>query len=188
MSKKREIFNVSLYVAFFFVLMLLTSTYFVIVLTNFDNSIAQKTKDYVVLDNQDISSYYTESELNHLDEVKDLFDNFVDVLKYLWLSFILIIYFLRTRFFHISKKIFNEAFKLTTVVIVIATLIKLTFFDNLFAFFHRLFFTTQWIFDSSSLLIQLFPLRFWMEKTFEVVVLSFVFYFVVLMLYRKRLK
>ena len=188
MKQKKEFFNISLYVVFFFVLMLFTSTYFVIISTNFNNPVARLTKDYVVYGNGDISTYYTAEEIDHLNEVKELFGNFADILKYLWLSFILVIYFFRSSLFRVSKNMFDNAFKLTSIFIISITLVKLILFDNLFALFHRLFFTTQWSFSSKSLLIQLFPMSFWMRKTFDVIVLTFALYFVVLILYRKRLK
>jgi len=66
------------------------------------------------------------------------------------------------------------------ILLVTIGVLAYTKFDVFFTYFHRLFFEgNSWLFAFSDTLIQLFPLQFWVDATWILVLLTVVEYIVV---------
>ncbi|MFZ3070052.1 MAG: TIGR01906 family membrane protein [Anaerolineaceae bacterium] len=114
---------------------------------------------------QDGSSLFNESELEHMEDVKQVVKSSLTV----WYALIgvsigIVVWFLSMR----SWKKFSGALRngaWLTVGLIIAIVVMLAVnFDALFDQFHRLFFSEgTWLFYANDTLIRLFPLVFWRD-------------------------
>ena len=132
----------------------------------------QETMNF--LDGDELNLNYTTSEFSHLEDVKSVM-NFIDYLFYLSLIIItfIITYYKRNK--EQLKKLFKYGGITTLVTVGLILLFALISFNSTFTIFHRIFFPQgNWIFPSDSLLIQTFPIEFFMGISLKMFLLSLV--------------
>ena len=108
---------------------------------------------------------FTPAELSHLDDVKTVMNGAAGIFFVLTLLTLFIL-------FHVpDKKSFLFAALAVFLMDFLLLLLALFHFDQLFSSFHSLFFASEtWIFPSDSLLIQLFPLSFFIATTKRILI------------------
>lgn len=175
--KSRKIFNytiTSFFLAFYLVFSVLLSIFLVSNITNFENQFSEDTKNYILtgIANENIYSTYTDSEMIHLFEVRQLYKKFLNLFK-----FSIIILFCFILFFY-NLKNFKINFRKTAVFYAIFFFILIFFmlynYDFLFILFHEFLFTEAYNFPVNSLLIMQFPYNFWFNKVIEVFIFALI--------------
>ena len=117
---------------------------------------------------------YSERELSHMVDVKDLASNG----KIIWAGMLLIFIILglfswKYKTLDWFKDSISFGGLLTVSALAIISLIGLLSFDALFTTFHQIFFEDgTWTFYYSDTLIRLFPVRFWQDVIVFELVLS----------------
>ena len=120
--------------------------------------------------NEDLSEAFSEREAKHLFDVKELINK---SLLFFYFAFLIEI-FLFTLFFALDKKSFLDVFVKTVVygsslVLVLSAVLFIFSFSSLFSSFHSLFFAEgTWLFPSESVLISVFPEKFFYDFFFRV--------------------
>ena len=109
---------------------------------------------------QELNLNYTSSEISHLKDVKGVM-NFIDYLFYLSLIIITLI----ITYYKKNKKQLIKLFRyggITTLISMgIILFLSLFAFNTTFTIFHQIFFPQgNWLFPTNSLLIQTFPIEF----------------------------
>jgi integral membrane protein (TIGR01906 family) len=122
----------------------------------------QETVDFLQQD-MELTLNYTSSELSHLEDVKEVM-NWMEIAFYV----LLLICTLIVTYYKRNKKMLKNLLRCGGVRTVIAVLLFLAIayfsFDFLFTGFHQLFFPQgNWLFPADSLLIQTFPLEFFIS-------------------------
>ncbi|MDP3698646.1 MAG: DUF1461 domain-containing protein [Nanoarchaeota archaeon] len=109
-----------------------------------------------------LAAEFTELEASHLKDVKKVMDYADYILYVLLLGVTLVItYFWKKKDFVL--KLLNDGGKAAIAAMIVVSAFSLLFFDLLFALFHKIFFPQgNWIFSPDSLIIQTFPLEFFM--------------------------
>lgn len=105
---------------------------------------------------------FTEPEISHLQDVKEVM-HYVDYIFYVLLLLIsgIVTYYKKDKEF--LFKLCDFGGKTTTAAIIILGVLSYFFFDLFFVLFHNIFFPQgNWIFAPDSLLIQTFPLEFFL--------------------------
>lgn len=116
----------------------------------------------------------TENEMSHLEDVKKVM-NYIDYAFYFLLLVLIIILTYHKQDQEQIKKLFKYGGITTVVSILFVLLFSLTFFDSLFTIFHQIFFPQgNWTFPGSSLLIQIFPLQFFINISRNIFLLSLI--------------
>ena len=103
---------------------------------------------------------FTESEVSHLQDVQQVIKkgNYVFYVLLLMLTITLSYYKKEMEFI---QKLLNYGGKTTLVTVLIILFTSFFFFDTVFTLFHFLFFPQgNWLFPVNSMLIQTFPLDF----------------------------
>lgn len=144
-------------------------------LTRVDNVLG-----YIAYDEQIIEKGFSEKELIHLKDVKDVF---------WWIFLILDIFLIITAIlivilFMIDDRIFlqntGKAFMISGIlgsIIIISLLLMIFSFSFSFTLMHKiLFIDTSWIFPEGSLITSLFPLRYFRNFLFKLTINSFFSY------------
>jgi len=109
---------------------------------------------------------YSEREIFHLKDVRNL----------IWASWLLLFLLLIPIFF--SKNIKKELYKGGIYTIILTLLLTLTLlsFSTFFTFFHKILFTNDlWLLPANSILIQMFPQEFFIESTKQILLYTFIF-------------
>ncbi|MBU2475020.1 MAG: DUF1461 domain-containing protein [Nanoarchaeota archaeon] len=114
--------------------------------------------------NEELSSTYSEREIMHLQEVKELIQSLTATLRLGLLLFALMSLSLYIK----NKKDFAKGLfyggNLTILLLIIFLIIFLINFQFFFTTFHKLLFKTDyWLLESGSKLLQQFPLEFWVQ-------------------------
>jgi len=138
------------------------------------NENQQQTIDFLQ-NKEELKLNYTTAEVSHLVDVKSVI-KFSDYLFY----FLLLVLTLIITCYKKNKKLLQKLFLyggITTVAFILFILLfSLLFFDISFNLFHQIFFPQgNWIFSTDSLLIQTFPIEFFMTISRNIFLLSFVF-------------
>ena len=146
------------------------------------NSIAifnTEIKNYPELNNffkydQSLPGEYSEQEIIHLHEVRDLVKNLNSILV---MGIILLILSLISLSIRNKKSIpsalYYGGFITTTLCFIIIAFVLINF-DLFFLLFHKLFFnTSNYILSSNSKLIQTFPSYFWSKISLKIFLLIF---------------
>lgn len=112
---------------------------------------------------------FSEKEVTHLYEVKDLAKKGVYVLAITLFILVISLIILNYK----AKKYFNKSFfygsYLTIIIFFILIILAIINFNFLFTNFHRIFFqTSNWLLSESDLLITLFPLSFFINTTAKI--------------------
>ncbi len=118
---------------------------------------------------------FEENAVSHMQDVKNVFF-YVDVIFYVSLFFLT----LMITYYQSDKTMFQKIFKYggwTTVIgLSVITLFSLISFNTLFTLFHKIFFPQgNWQFPADSLLIQTFPIEFFIGIAVKTFLLTIVF-------------
>ena len=135
------------------------------------------------LDNkEELNLNYTSSAVSHLEDVKGVM-NFIDYLFYFSLLVCtgIITYYKKNK--EQLMKLFKYGGITTLVSIGFILLFALFAFNHVFTLFHQIFFPQgNWIFPTNSLLIQTFPIDFFIGISFKIFLLSIGFGIVFILL------
>jgi len=120
---------------------------------------------------------YTADELSHMEDVKGVVRWMLTGLSVLMLILVLITYSYVKKGQRLEMLAALRRGAWATIGLIAAILILVTVaFDQLFTWFHMLFFENgTWKFYTSDTLIRLFPIRFWQDAFIAVGVLSIIF-------------
>jgi integral membrane protein (TIGR01906 family) len=118
---------------------------------------------------------YTSSELSHLKDVKKVM-GFIDYLFY----FSLLVCTLVITYYRKSQQQLKKMFKysgLTVLIIMgLILIISILSFNFMFTIFHQIFFPQgNWMFASNSLLIETFPIEFFISISSKIFLLTIIF-------------
>ena len=151
------------------------------------NENQQRTIDYLQKD-EELNLGYTNLEFSHLQDVRKV----MKAADYLFYFSLLIL----TLIFTYHKKDRKQLAKLlkcggiATISFMLAILLlSALFFNQVFALFHQIFFPQgNWTFASDSLLIQIFPLEFFIGISRNIFVLTIIegIIFILLFFYLKN--
>lgn len=122
--------------------------------------------------NQELSLNYSESEFSHLVDVKELMQGF-DILFYLLLLFctLTLTYYKRKQ--ENLKKILYYGGILTLSLAGVILILVIVNFNFAFTFFHSILFPQgNWLFPENSLLIQIFPIGFFVAVSVKIFLLA----------------
>lgn len=115
--------------------------------------------------NEELGNYYSEREILHLEDVKQLIKNTM-VLFYIILAISLLLFiYLTAKGYHnyLSKTLINGG----TICISLIILLALYFFINFdasFIIFHKIFFRNDlWLLSNESLLVNIFTEKFFLH-------------------------
>ena len=118
---------------------------------------------------------YADDEVSHLDDVKKV----MDYLDYLFYGLMLALTLIITHHKKNRKellRLFSYGGTATISAILIVFLLSLASFNAVFTVFHQLFFPQgNWIFPADSLLIQTFPIIFFVTASKNIFILSLFF-------------
>ena len=142
----------------------------------------ESTIDYLQ-NNRELSLNYTIMEVSHLEDVKGV----IKIIDYLFYSCLLvltlILTFYRKKKEEIKKLLFYGGIT-TGAALGLILLFSLTAFDLAFTLFHNVFFPQgNWQFASDSLLIQTFPLGFFIGMSYKIFVQSLIYGIIFILLY-----
>lgn len=157
---------------FCFLFLILFSAQLVLLLINQTEN-QEQTLNYV-LNREELNLNYTSLERSHLEDVKKV----ISVANYwFYLSLVIvagmILYYLKDRFK--LKKLFLWGGITTATMMGIIILLAIISFNSSFTVFHQIFFPQgNWQFPADSLLIQTFPLEFFIEISFFIFILTLI--------------
>lgn len=132
----------------------------------------------------ELSEEYTKNEVSHLQDVKQVM-KYADYALYALLLVITltITYYKKDKQFVL--KLFNYGGKVIVAAIILLGAFSLFFFEVMFTLFHKIFFPQgNWIFVPDSLLIQTFPLEFFIGISKNIFALTLVLGVLVLVIRR----
>ncbi|PIZ51655.1 hypothetical protein COY27_02980 [Candidatus Woesearchaeota archaeon CG_4_10_14_0_2_um_filter_33_13] len=162
---------ISIIFALFLFTFLILFAYKVTLATSSLSNNQQETIDYLNY-NREISLNYTSAEISHLQDVQVLMNN-VDYTLYLSLLICTLILTLQRR----KKEKFRRSLLYGGVITIVFTflilVISLISFTSAFNFFHRIFFPQgNWLFSFNSLLIQTFSLKFFIDISIRIFLIT----------------
>lgn len=108
---------------------------------------------------------FAPDELTHMEDVKEV----VTISSTVWyvlggVSIAILLWFVIMRQWDSIRKAFNAGGWITVGLLSALLVFLAVSFDQLFVYFHRLFFEDgTWTFSQSSTLIRLFPFEFWRD-------------------------
>jgi len=125
-----------------------------------------------LLNKSQLPAEMTEFEVSHMEDVKNVF---VVSMGVLFFSIFLITFLV----FKIKNKHVWQAFKkssiLAILIIVLLLILSLFNFENLFIYFHEIFFPQgNWMFPFDSLMVQVFPEELFENLAISSLVISFI--------------
>ncbi len=168
--KNRKFISV-LFCTLLLILLLLLSYKMVLFFT--DATPAQK-QVFSFLDGKgELATEFTELEISHLQDVKKVM-KYADYLFYLMLSVVtaMITIYRKDKVFLLH--LLNYGGKVTIAAVLLVGVSALLSFDQVFAAFHKIFFPQgNWTFAADSMLIQTFPLDFFVGISWNVFLLTF---------------
>lgn len=157
---------------FCFLFLILFSYQLVLLLINQTENQAQSIN--YVSNRGELNLNYTALEISHLDDVKKVIS-----LAHYWFYFSLVVvagmilYYLKDKFK--LKKLFLWGGITTTAVMGVILLLGIISFNSSFTVFHQIFFPQgNWQFPVDSLLIQTFPLGFFIEISLFIFILTLI--------------
>ena len=126
--------------------------------------------------------YFTDQEKSHMKDVKSLIDTLMTIYYAAAILSIIVFAYLFVKFKDdkfsfisiIAKSLLYSSIA-CIVFLVILFLSSVFYFDQLFILFHHVFFPQgNWMFDSSSLLITLFPQQFFFDTALKIFIYAVV--------------
>ena len=150
--------------------LLLLSYKIVLGFTNLDEN-QHRTINFLQKD-EDLNLSYTKLELSHLQDVRKV----MKAAEYLF-YFLLLILTLIFTYLKKDKRKLIQLLKyggITTISFILVILLSsILLFNQVFALFHQIFFPQgNWTFASDSLLIQTFPLEFFIQISRNIFILT----------------
>ena len=133
---------------------------------------------------------YNARELSHMEDVKNLVTlmRYVLAVGMILLLILSIVLVLMKDKSEVQKAFFRGGWAVFVLIGTILFFVALSF-NQLFTWFHQLFFSSgTWLFYTSDTLIRLFPLRFWRDAFIFVGLLSLIIAGSVIMLNRRKRK
>lgn len=125
-----------------------------------------------------LSPHYNETEILHMEDVKDLF-NLARIIKYncLTITLLLVLYFVKTKQYIFLKNIITLGLFSNHIILLIITILASIDFNKYFTYFHMIFFNNDlWLLDpETDLLIQMLPEEFFIGIALRIL-LSFLLY------------
>ena len=123
----------------------------------------------------ELASGFTADEMSHLEDVAQVMNIMNYVFYALLLAIILILFY-----FSKDRKYLATLVKycgiISVVVLCLKLLFILLFFDFAFSIFHQIFFQQgNWTFAADSMLIQTFPIEFFMDISTNIFLMSLFF-------------
>ena len=120
----------------------------------------------------ELQAGFTPAEISHLEDVKTVM-RYTDYLFYVLLACITVILTLYKKNKDFVLKLLDYGGKTTLIVILLVFLLAFFFFNEVFTLFHQLFFPQgNWLFSPDSLLIQTFPLAFFIIISRDIFLLT----------------
>ena len=119
-----------------------------------------------------LETEFTELEASHLEDVRKVmvYADYVFYILLLSLTLVLTAYRKKRDF---VLRLFDYGGKATVGIMIFWGVLSLLFFDFVFASFHKIFFPQgNWIFAPDSLLIQTFPLEFFVSISRNIFILT----------------
>ncbi|MDO8511074.1 MAG: DUF1461 domain-containing protein [Nanoarchaeota archaeon] len=121
---------------------------------------------------QELPPEYTESEISHLEDVKKVM-KYADYVFFVLLLTVTVIISYHRKNTDLVVRLLKYGGKITVVVIAIFGILSVFFFDPVFTLFHSLFFPQgNWTFAPDSVIIQTFPLDFFMSISRNIFLLT----------------
>lgn len=121
---------------------------------------------------QDLQADFTESEVSHLEDVKQV----MSYANYFFYAFLLTLTVIITYYRKDKEYLFqllNQGGKVTVAVMLLLGVLSFFFFNVVFTVFHQIFFPQgNWQFAADSLLIQTFPLDFFVNININIFLLA----------------
>ena len=120
---------------------------------------------------------FAEEEQEHLFEVRAVMHTLFGLLNFaviIYMISMFSLFFIEKKEFvlNLGRSLFYGGIaSLSTVFVFFITSL---FFNKTFIIFHKLFFRTQWQFPADHLLIQLFPIQFFISKFAKILLISFI--------------
>jgi integral membrane protein (TIGR01906 family) len=114
---------------------------------------------------QDGSVVFTDRELDHMDDVKRVYDRMTTAVAIIFvLAFVIALVLIRKgHSIDVYRSIYQGSW-LSIALLVMIGLWMLVGFNAFFTAFHGIFFSEgTWLFYSTDALIRLFPLQFWQD-------------------------
>ena len=119
-----------------------------------------------------MATEFTELEISHLQDVKKVM-KYADYLFYVLLLIMAVILTCHRKNKELIFQLLNYGGKFTVITTIFLGIVSLLFFDLIFSLFHLLFFPHgNWLFAADSLLIQTFPLDFFVTVSRNIFVLT----------------
>ena len=153
------------------------------------NESQQQTVDYLQ-NKEELKLNYTSAEAFHLEDVNGVM-KFADYLFYFSLLILTLILTYYKRDKEETRKLLFYGGITTVAFILLILLFSLFFFDISFTLFHQIFFPQgNWIFSADSLLIETFPIEFFITMSRNIFLLSFGFgiLFVLFTYFQKKIQ
>ncbi len=141
-------------------------------------ALATKTIEYIrgiIDENQLDKSVFTEKEINHLSDVRNLVFNALRIHLIATVLTVVSTLILKNEkvSIHKIKQCFYIGLFLTIVITLIVGMVTILDFNIAFIKFHQIFFTGgSWLFLPSDTLIKLFPIEFWINSAKILLVLT----------------
>ena len=168
---KKEKILLIIFCIFLPIFLLLFSYKVVLGLTDLTEN-QEETMDF--LNGDELNLNYTTGEISHLEDVKSVM-TFIDYLFYLSLIIVtfMITYYKRNK--QQLKKSFKYGGITTLISIGFVLFFSLFAFNSAFTIFHKIFFPQgNWIFPNDSLLIQTFPIDFFVGISMKIFLLGII--------------
>lgn len=132
---------------------------------------------------EDLTLNYTALERSHLEDVKTVI-NWCDYLFYFSLLCLTLILTYHNKNKEQIRRLLFYGGIATVAVLAIILLFSLLSFNSAFILFHNLFFPQgNWTFSSDSLLIQTFPLGFFIGMSYKIIIQSLIYGIIFILLY-----
>jgi len=182
---KKQTFFLIIFCIFLTIFLLLFSYKTVLSLSSLSTN--QQTTINYLQKNQPLALNYTSQELSHLEDVKRVM-NYSDYFFYLslFVCTLILTYYKRNKT-QLTKLFFSGG--LTTIISTLTiSIFSLLSFNFAFTLFHKLFFPQgNWQFSINSLLIQTFPLEFFVRMSFFIIGLTLILgIFIVVVVYKYK--
>ncbi len=154
----------------FITLLLLTLSYKIALGTTELTENQDATIKFLV-NNVNLELNYTSSEISHLEDVKKVMSG-IDYFFYLSLLVITFIITIYKKKKEIIKKLFYYGGISSLIFSGVIILFSLLSFNFIFTLFHKIFFPQgNWLFSMDSLLIQTFPIQFFITISLKIMVI-----------------
>lgn len=132
----------------------------------------QENVFYFLEGKEELAVGFTELEASHLSDVKQVV-HYVNYVFYILLLAVTVLITSYTKNKYFLFQLLNIAGKVTVLAMLFLGSLTLLFFDFVFALFHKIFFPQgNWLFPAGSIIIQTFPLEFFVQISRNIFLLA----------------